>query len=363
MEVTWLEGETALRWPWLVVGLSVLVLGLLVFWAKERRRTPGGAGYVAHTARLRALPRFHTMARQRLVLSALTSLALLIAVAGTIILGGRLAHVGTHDRDLHARDVILCLDASGSMAEYNRAVLQQMQEVVAGLEGERVGLAIFHSSTITVFPLTDDYEFAQAKLAEAESAFTGLRGLFPSQEDYYEYLDFIAGTIRFDGSATSFSQIGDGLASCVQRFGDLETDRGRAVILASDNEPIGSGAFTLMEASDYAIAHDVVVHGIATDGMEDRRGQVEGFADELAEFEAAVTRTGGIYGNIDQDSSAAQIVDEINRLEAAKVERPPVVHTVDRPATGVVVTSIGVGLLVLLWIVQGVMALAGRRAR
>lgn len=357
MEVTWLEGDTALRWPWLVVALAVLVVGLLVWWVRSwRRRTPAGAGYVAHAQRLSALPRYRTLVRRRMTFGALASVAALLAVAGSIILGGRLEQATTLDRDLHARDVMLCLDASGSMAEYNVDVLQEMQDIVSRLDGERVGLAIWSKATITVFPLTDDYEFAQTKLAEAESAFTGLDGYFTSDDDYYEYLQFVAGTMRLDGNATIVSQIGDGLASCVQRFGDLAEERGRAVILASDNEPYGEGVFTLDEASDYALQHDVVVHGIATDGLEDRR-------TELDEFEDAVTRTGGLYGNVDNGSSAEELVAQINELEATKLEQPPVVQTLDRPRTGTIVTGIGLGLLAVVWLAQGAVALAARRIR
>lgn len=356
MELTWVDGEVAFRWPWLVALLTVLVVGILALWIRTwRRRTPPGAGYVAHAARLSALPRYRTMVRTRILFGALASIATVIAVAGTIILSGRLAQTSTFEEQLHARDVILCLDASGSMADYNVDVLREMQRIVEGLRGERVGLAIWSKATITVFPLTDDYDFARLKLDEAESAFDGLAGLFTSNEDLEEYSDFIAGTQRMDGSATVVSQIGDGLASCVQRFSDSESTRGRAVILASDNEPYGEGAFTLMQASDYALEHDVVVHGIGTEGTEDRR-------TELAEFEEAVSRTGGIFGNLDTDASAEEIVAQIDQLEAAEIEQPPTVQQLDRPSTGIAVTGIGLGMLALVWLGQRLVTRSGRRS-
>lgn len=346
MEVTWAGGDLGLRWPWVVVGLSVLVVTLLVLWLRAWRR-PSGAdpAWVAHVDRVRRLPRFTALVRQRMVFGALASTAVLIALAGTILLAGRLEEQRSYQEDLSTRDVILCLDASGSMAEYNVDVLQEMQRVVSGLDGERVGMAIWSKATITIFPLTDDYDYARERLAEAEAAFEGIQGLFTDDEDLQRYFDYVAGTQRVDGGGDIVSQIGDGLASCVQRFGDLESDRGRAIILASDNEPYGQGVFTLSEAADYAVANEVVVHGIGTEGFERRE-------EDLVEFEAAVTRTGGLFGHLDEDSSAQQLVARINELEEAKVEEPPVTHTFDRPLAGVLLTSVGMVVLVGVWLGQ-----------
>ena len=55
------------------------------------------------------------------------------------------------------------------------------------------------------------------------------------------------------------------------------------------------------------------------------------------------------------------MVDKINELETTKIERPPLVQTLDRPRAGQVLAGIGVGLLVLVWAAQGLIALAGRR--
>lgn len=357
MELTWIDGGLALRWPWLVAALALVVVALLGAWVRTwRRRTPSDAAYVAHADRLSTLPRFQRLVRQRVRFGALASIALLITLAGAIILAGRVEQQRTLEQDHHARDVMLCLDASGSMAEYNTDVLREMREVVDGLDGERVGLAIWSKATITIFPLTDDYQFAQQRLDEAIEAFSGIEGIFTSDGEMEGYLDYIAGTQRLDGSASVVSQIGDGLASCVQRFGDLDTARGRAIILASDNEPYGRGIFTLSEAADLASENDVVVHGIGTEGFVDRR-------QDLAAFEQAVTGTGGIFGHIDAQSSAADLVTQINTLEAAKVDEPPVMQTFDRPLFGTVVTGVGLALLAIVLLVQRRVTRAGRGSR
>ncbi|WP_157514937.1 VWA domain-containing protein [Nocardioides sp. J54] len=346
MDLTWNGGETGFRWPWLVPVLALLVLVLMAWWARSRdRRSSTGASYVAHAARLRALPRYQALVRRQVAIGTCLTVAALVACAGAIVLGARVQERQSLVREDRTRDIILCLDASGSMAEVDAAVLREFRTIVDGLRGERVGLTIWSGVAITIFPLTDDYEFVLEQLTEAESAF-GSGGIY--SDDYARYT---AGTVI---DWTVQSQLGDGLASCVQRFDNRDQERSRAIVLASDNEPIGEGIYDLEGAAELARSEDVVVHGIAAPMTADRPSAARLFRD-------AVTSTGGTFSLLGQDGSAATVVEAIGRLEAKEIERPPIVQVLDRPRLGTVVAAVGVGGLGVVWAVQGALALAARR--
>lgn len=348
MDLTWNGGETGFRWPWLVPALALLVVALLVWWALRRGRSSvGAASYVAHAARLRALPRYQALVRRQVAVGACLSVAALIACAGAIVLGGRIEERQTLVQDDRTRDIILCLDASGSMAEVDAEVLREFATIVKGLRGERIGLTIWSGVAITIFPLTDDYEFALEQLAEAEEAF-GAGGIYTD-----EYAVYTAGTV-IDWEVQS--QLGDGMASCVQRFDHRDEDRSRAIVLASDNEPIGEGIYDLDGAAELARDEDVVVHGIAAPMTAERPSAARA-------FEEAVTSTGGTFSLLGEDGSAAGVIDAIGELEAKEIERPPVVQVLDRPALGTVLAGVGVGGLGVVWLVQGALALRARQER
>jgi hypothetical protein len=351
VELSWTGGETELRWPWLVVVLSLLVVGLLLAWARSWwRRTPRGASYVAHAGRLRGLPRYRTLVRRRRLLGGFASVAALVAVAGGILLGGRLQETQTMQQDEDARDIMLCLDASGSTAPWNVDVVDEFQEIVEGLQGERIGLTVWNNAAITKFPLTDDYEFVQDQLELAKEAFSGWDE-YTSSDAFYDYT---AGTFvaRHDRQS---SLVADGLVSCVQRFDRLDEDRGRALVLGTDGEQRGIGIYELDEAGQYAADHDVVVHTIANSGEPGTEGDLPG-------LQAVSAETGGTYALLGTGGSTEEVVEAINDLEAAKIEKPPLRQTLDRPQTGIVIAGIGVALLVVVWVVQGALALAGRRS-
>ncbi|KRB76847.1 hypothetical protein ASE01_08720 [Nocardioides sp. Root190] len=346
MDLTWNGGETGFRWPWLLPVLVLAVIALLVWWARSPgRRTTAGASYVAHAARLRALPRYQALVRRQVAIGACLSAAALVACAGAIVLAGRVEERQTMEQNDRTRDIVLCLDASGSMAEVDAQVLSEFRRIVTGLQGERVGLTIWSGVAITVFPLTDDYDFVLDQLSEAETAF-GAGGIYSDA-----YAHFTAGTV-IDWEVQS--QLGDGLASCVQRFDRRDEDRSRAIVLASDNEPIGEGIFDLSAAADFASDEDVVVHGIAAPMTADRPSAAR-------EFEDAVQQTGGTFSLLGEDGSAATVIEAIGELEAKEIDRPPLVQVLDRPRLGTIVTGIGLGAMSLIWAGQGVLALRDRR--
>jgi hypothetical protein len=219
---------------------------------------------------------------------------------------------------------MLCLDVSGSMTTYDAQLIAEFKRIAEGLEGERIGLTIWSGVAVTVFPLTDDYEFVVEQLDEAEQKLAN-----------YDY-NFVAGTYIGDERA---SLVSDGLVSCVDRFDRPDEERGRAIVLASDNDPQGEPVFTFDEAADYAVEKGVVVHGLGTPEMDLIPGSAE-------EFEAAVKKTKGSWNVFGADGSTSAIADDINRLEAARSKEPATVTVLDKPYWGA--GLVGVGLLLVL---------------
>ena len=225
------------------------------------------------------------------------------------------------ERDVRNRDVMLCLDVSTSMNELDAIVLREFVKLAAGLRGERIGLTIFNGSAITVFPLTDDAEFIASTLDDAAAAISQRKRTF------------VEGTE--EGGGTSL--IGDGLASCAMRFDSDERGRSRSIVFATDNALAGDPILQLPEAAALVREQGIRVYAIAAADRITARD-----ADELR---AAAESTGGAYFETDGRSTIANVVAEVGRMEASRMDVPPEVVADDRPTEWIVACFAGLAAL------------------
>ncbi len=341
-----LPGAETLRWPWALVAVALVVLVLVAWWSRPARRAradAAGAVWLAHLARLRALPRYRSLVRRRRVLGLIGVVGSLVTITGAALVLARPQEIDLQSSDSRSRDIMLCLDASASMDDDNVAVVQAMQQIVGGLPGDRIGLTLWSGAAVSVFPLTDDTDYVAQQLDVAEEAFrTG--------DDSY-----FAGVQLSDPRS---SLIGDGVVSCAQRFDQPESQRSRAVVVSSDNDPFGGGVYTLPEAARYAAERDVRVYAVAAPvlALPDR-------AEARTELEDATARTGGLFALVGREGGPTEIVHRIDDLERRAVAEPPRSVRRDDPLPGVRVASAGVGLLVVGWLGAGGLALRDARRR
>lgn len=320
-----------LAWWWMPLLLVALVLAVAgIGWWLAGREAPGDAVLVAHTRRLTRLPAYRAaLGRQR---SRLLGLAVVLAVtaAPLTIAAARPGEEQTIDPEKRNRDIMLCLDVSGSMFATDREVLNTFAEITENFRGERIGLVLFNNQAVTAFPLTDDYELVAEQLQGYADGFS-----YESDSRY----DPISGTANPRIPASSL--IGDGLASCVDTFDHADEDRPRAIILGSDNDVHGSGVYTLGEAAD--LAKEKNIRTYALNPLASGRNHVQ-----LSE---AMERTGGRAWELDGLSSTEDVTESIEELEAARLPDVAPVHVrTDLPTVPLVLGLLGLLCLYpLLW--------------
>lgn len=296
-----------LAWWWMPFLLLVVVLVVagLGWWRAGRDAAKGDAVLVAHTRRLTRLPGYRAaLERQQL---RLVGLALIIGVT-LLPLSIAAARPGTEetiDPEKRNRDIMLCLDVSGSMFATDRAVLNNFAEIVKNFQGERIGLVLFNNQSVTAFPLTDDYQLVSEQLEGYADGFS-----YYSDSEY----DPITGTANPRIPASSL--IGDGLASCVNGFDHADEDRPRAIILGSDNEVHGSGVYTLGEAADLAKEKDIRVYAL----------NPKATGTNHAQLSEAMERTGGRAWELQGSGATEDVTESIEELETARLPDVAPVH-------------------------------------
>lgn len=301
--------------PWLVLcwALAGVLVAAVVVVLQRRRRRDAAAVPVAHTERLTALPAYAAALRRYRALLWTVVVAVVLLVATSALLSGRLVSLTTVQPELRNRDIVLCLDVSGSMIDYDAQIVETFSELTEEFDGERIGLVLFNASAVTSFPLTSDYAYARSQLDALHD------DLVDPDTDWA----FANGTLLGNGS----SMIGDGLASCVMRFDDLDAERSRSVVFATDNYVAGEQIMTLPEAGEFARENEVVVFGLNPGDVEslDYIGE---FADEMREV---VEATDGSYWALEDPEAVPGIVEQVQARQAERFTGEPILVVSDEP--------------------------------
>ena len=316
-----------------VVGALLLAIALGVLLGLRGRG--GGAedhgAPIARAERIRALPAFRRAVRRRqAALAGIVALGMLAVVLAGVVAARPVAQKTIQPVSTN-RDIMLCLDVSGSMTDVDKEIVSIFDKLADGFKGERIGLTIFNSSAVQVFPLTDDYAFIQERLRSLMKGFDYSTNV-PEQW---------VGTLNGVGA----SLIGDGLASCVMRFDHADQQRARSIILATDNELNGSPIVTLPEAADYAASKQIRVYTInPVDGIDQQGSQ--GLAD-------AAAVTGGKAYALRETTTVGDIIAQVQKQEASQLKGQATVIWTDVPQLWIAALIVlALGFVVLLWRVR-----------
>ena len=323
------------NWWLILVGVAVVVIaiaiGVIIGLRGGARTEEHEKARVARAERLRALPTFRQALRRRvLALSSILLLGVVAALAAGVV-SARPMSSETIQPVNTSRDIMLCLDVSGSMSEVDVEVLTVFEELLDGFEGERIGLTIFNSSPVQIFPLTDDYDF--------------IRGHLQSIRESFDFIDEVpehwVGTLNGNGA----SLIGDGLAACAMAFDHPDDERSRSIIFATDNEVNGASIVTLDEAAAYAKSVGVRVFALNPVQGKD--------ADVSAELAQAAEATGGAAYGLRDTTTVEDIVTQVQEQEATELRGQAQVVWTDTPNPWIVVLMISLlSFIVVLWRVR-----------
>lgn len=339
-------------WSWVVpVVLGVVLAAAAVGWFLPRhtRRRPREVRWLANTSYLSRLPTYRRRMRlYRLALGGVGVFAL-VASLGTALLLARPAERDVRAEVLATRDIVLCLDVSGSMIEFDTEIVQTFARMVESFDGERIALSVWNSTSRTVFPLTDDYTLVQEELQAGIDALDKDPATFDytggsDDAEILEYAQFTAGTTA---NLAGASLIGDGLASCALQFDAEDTERSRSIILATDNYVSGEPIYTLPQAAELVASRDIRLHGIFGGSK-----RYEGTPEE-SEYRDTVEAGGGLYFLADDPAAVQGMVDDVVAQQAVELDASPEVIVTDRPAGWFLVAVLGVALLlVVAWRVK-----------
>jgi hypothetical protein len=306
-----------------------------------KRKKKDNSAKIAHTKFIRNLPEYKK-ARKRYNLLLGFAAALYVVAAGALtFLSSRPISVTESKEEKENRDIMLCLDVSGSMDAYIDEISDAFIDLIKKMDGERFGITIFDGEYAMLSPLSDDYSSILELLTD-----------FKNRTLFKNYANGLQATYSMAGS----SQIGAGLIGCVDGFDRLEeTERSRSVILATDNYGPNKPIATLEQAAYYARERDVTVYGLNISDYADQDEIDDGTATRTKsemEFQNAAILTGGSYFamNSINGTSPKKIISQIMAQEAARYEGAGQLVRNDVPEIAAIISATTlVVLVIIIW--------------
>ena len=357
-----------IMYKWVIV-LGILVIAgtsfLLLKYSQKRMNEFSGGLRAANTQRIRSSELYTELFKQYRIVRTILIAGLILCMLTSVVLISRPFKTKDVVNGVKKRDIILCLDVSYSLYDLNSELTEYLKGVVKGLEGDRIGVSIFNTSSVTYVPLTDDYDYVIQKLDELKEYFALQKQMYNDFYDKYEYLTemtedereafyelddklayYEAGTLyRADTKGSSL--IGEGLGSALFSFPYIgESDRTRVIIMCTDNElnEYYPQIMSLDDASEACKNNKTTVFGIFP--SEDKFYLPEEYSYKLcsSEFKRAVENTGGkFYVRTDQHP-VSEIVQDIQKQEAMMVKVVSSRENVDIPEVAYIVLLIGLSI-------------------
>lgn len=303
----------------LIIGIPVVIFLFFINLKKDDSYENGKK--IANTEYVKELPYYKEILKKYRKLTYIIESLCAVSIIITLVLIARPAVIDTSENPNYARDIFLCMDVSASVDELNVELVDNLKKTVNSLKGERFGISAFNSSAVLISPLTDDYKYVINELDKLHKSFE-LNMNNESSLDNWEISQYIVSGTLEGADARGSSLIGDGLASCIYNFSNIDEERTRIIIFSTDNDVAGDELITLEEAAKLCKDKNIIIFGIAPDTIKEKDEKI---------FKKAVESTGGKYYTMSKKSQVQDIVKNIENTSKSLIEGNKETRKIDKP--------------------------------
>lgn len=213
----------SLKWP---IMLLILLVPLAIYLYRKFKPVSRKKRFAAEINSYKNLPSLRKTLRIIKTYSYLEAMFLTgLVLSVTLLLARPQSEILKIDEE-KTHDVVLCMDTSGSMTDYIVPSFQALKDLANKNPTDRYAVSGFIDVSYTVLPLTRDIVSVNERLDH------WIEAMSSNDEDEYPVELYLG----LDSGHVVGTDVARGLQGCMRRFGDLNTERSRTIVLASDLE-------------------------------------------------------------------------------------------------------------------------------
>ena len=169
-----------------IMVLLIVAIGVALFFRLKKEKDKSGIK-AANTKRLRKLTLYRVKRIESILLRVFFFAGLGVGLLSSVLLFVRPYKSVPDKDDFNGRDIMLCIDISASNYSGIADLTDELIKTVEGLDGDRIGISLFNTSSVLYLPVTDDYKFAIKKLTAVSEYFKAEEAFQKEFGDKYEY--------------------------------------------------------------------------------------------------------------------------------------------------------------------------------
>lgn len=281
----------SLKWPILLLIL-LLPIGMYIYRrfhvARFRRQ------FVAEVSSHKNLPSLRSAVRKiRLIRQAELVLVIAILVCLAVIVSRPQVDILKIDED-KTHDIVLCMDTSGSMSDYIVPAFTALKKIANDNPTDKYAVSGFVDVSYTILPLTRDTVTINERLDHWIDAF---QNYDPRGIDYPPEL-----LMGFDSGHSVGTDVSRGLLGCMRRFGDLNQEKSRTIILASDLEDTSDDKTELFRTAQLVPRYGIDLYVMMPDMY---------YLSNDSDIDKVIKLTNAKVEKMDDTAAAGRIVGDI----------------------------------------------------
>jgi hypothetical protein len=326
-----------------IILISIILFVFVLLLTVKRNETNKNKNKIANTKIIKNTDAYKAIIKKYRFFLYFLYVIVFISIFASSILSSRIIEEQTRNDEVYNRDIMLCMDVSGSVLDLNAELVDTYKEVVKNLKGERFGISIFNTSSYLLIPLTDDYDYILNTLDDLKISidinndFSSHSNLESSEKLYYS--EFITYGTLVGAEQRGSSLAGDGLGACVFDFPNLNEKRSRIIVFSTDNEVYGEEYLNVEEAAKISKSKNITVYSIAPKLIKT--------ADE-SKLKRATELTGGNYYVHEKGPTVKNIVNEIEKKEKSVLKGPEKTLITDYPTIPFIITLLSFVILIII---------------
>ncbi len=309
-----------IKYPYIMIILIMILIFYLIVSKKNIKYTTGSK--IANTFYLKKTNYYKKKIRQYKVIKYISTFLFISAFITSILLISRITKETTYNSELYNRDIFLCMDVSSSVDELNIELVDSLKNMVRNLHQERFGISIFNTSSVTLVPLTDDYEYVINTLNEIKNSIRINNSEYEKYDDNLYAKSYIySGTIE-GNKQRGASLIGDGLASCIYNFNNTNKDRTKIIIFSTDNNLSGTPLLSLEDAINLGKNKGIKIFGIASKNIEyENKKEFQNllFKNNEKYYDHSESTTNSIINDIEKTSKSQLKINKTRNIDTPEI--------------------------------------------